>query len=579
MAIQMRRGSYSDFVPSRMLAGEFAVMTSDDPNTPDGKSAYVALSPNDVERILTETDLGDMTDAAERAKAAIAAIGDISELAVPLMTEDVRGGAKLGAGLAVVDDTLSLSGESYTSAEKTKLAGIEAGANAYTLPAASPSTLGGVKPDGTTITVEPDGTIHGASTYELPTMDANIKGGAKLGNGLRVDEDALSVGNLVHSGSGAEVVTDGCAIYSVDGEGWAEQDGTPTPENPQEIRVARGRNLFNPSNTSLISTGKYYSTEGILQSDSSWNVLHIPCKAGETYAVTWLKSDGTIALANISSIGANDISRGSDWIRTRSTESNVLTMTVDGYLAVPYKVGEEDSVQVELGTTPTPYVPYGHVGLEVTYDGTTTVTPIPLPSKGFAASLPDGTADALAIDSAGRWEWTGETDEVVLNGSTPSSSYTITTQNNDTRVSYSPYMGIGKTGVNIFMSDKFRSGAIDAIYFIWGSAVAPRMWLGLPLDISTTDDVMAWFAQNPVTVLFSLATPTIEHGYIDLPDLPSGATVSIPELREIGCSWFIAGVDELAKHAANWGKRAAYENEDIEDAIADLATRVTALES
>lgn len=80
---------------------------------------------------------------------------------LPTMGANTKGGAKLGAGLAVADDTLSLSGESYTSAEKSKLAGIAAGANNYTLPIASTSTLGGVKPDGTSITIDSDGTIHG----------------------------------------------------------------------------------------------------------------------------------------------------------------------------------------------------------------------------------------------------------------------------------------------------------------------------------------------------------------------------------------------------------------------------------
>ena len=39
-------------------------------------------------------------------------------------------------------------------------------AAAYTLPEATTSTLGGVKPDGTTITVDADGTIHGASDID-----------------------------------------------------------------------------------------------------------------------------------------------------------------------------------------------------------------------------------------------------------------------------------------------------------------------------------------------------------------------------------------------------------------------------
>ena len=46
------------------------------------------------------------TDAEGRIEAAIEAAGDISELAVPLMCADTRGGAKLGDGLAVDDGTL-----------------------------------------------------------------------------------------------------------------------------------------------------------------------------------------------------------------------------------------------------------------------------------------------------------------------------------------------------------------------------------------------------------------------------------------------------------------------------------------
>ena len=42
--------------------------------------------------------------------------------------------------------------------------GIQPGANKYTLPVASAATLGGVKPDGTTITIGPDGTITAQSS-------------------------------------------------------------------------------------------------------------------------------------------------------------------------------------------------------------------------------------------------------------------------------------------------------------------------------------------------------------------------------------------------------------------------------
>lgn len=49
----------------------------------------------------------------------------------------------------------------------------------YTLPIATDSVLGGVKPDGNTITIDEDGTIHGATTYTLPTASTTVLGGVK----------------------------------------------------------------------------------------------------------------------------------------------------------------------------------------------------------------------------------------------------------------------------------------------------------------------------------------------------------------------------------------------------------------
>ena len=52
----------------------------------------------------------------------------------------------------------------------------------YVLPVATEETLGGIKPDGTTITIDEDGTIHGANTYELPVASDTVLGGVKIDN-------------------------------------------------------------------------------------------------------------------------------------------------------------------------------------------------------------------------------------------------------------------------------------------------------------------------------------------------------------------------------------------------------------
>ena len=60
--------------------------------------------------------------------------------------------------------------------------------SAYTLPAATTSTLGGVIPDGTTITVDANGNIAAIpGGYTLPIASSTVLGGIKIGAGLSID--------------------------------------------------------------------------------------------------------------------------------------------------------------------------------------------------------------------------------------------------------------------------------------------------------------------------------------------------------------------------------------------------------
>lgn len=63
----------------------------------------------------------------------------------------------------------------------------------YTLPPATEDSLGGVKVDGTTITVSEDGTISGSSNYELPMATNTVLGGVK------VDGDTIKINNGIIS--------------------------------------------------------------------------------------------------------------------------------------------------------------------------------------------------------------------------------------------------------------------------------------------------------------------------------------------------------------------------------------------
>ena len=99
---------------------------------------------------------------------------------LPSATSNTLGGVKVGSRLSVATDgTISADVQSeanFTQAEKTKLAGISAGANNYTLPIASKLILGGVRV-GSGINISTNGVISVESPsyrYYLPYLGTGV---------------------------------------------------------------------------------------------------------------------------------------------------------------------------------------------------------------------------------------------------------------------------------------------------------------------------------------------------------------------------------------------------------------------
>ena len=108
---------------------------------------------------------------------------------------------------------LYLSQTPFTTALKNKLDGIEAQANKYVLPTASNSTLGGVKVDAETITIDQNGVIHAAAaaTQLSALTDVNLED-LTDGQILKYDSDT---GKWVNT-SEAEVRTQLSLLEDVD---------------------------------------------------------------------------------------------------------------------------------------------------------------------------------------------------------------------------------------------------------------------------------------------------------------------------------------------------------------------------
>ena len=143
-----------------------------------------------------------------------------------------------------------LSTEDYTTAEKTKLAGIDAGANNYTLPTATASALGGIKVGANLAIDSSTGVLSGdysaATTSVAGLMSATDK--TKL-DGIAAGATAVTVDSSISSSSTNPVENQ--AIYTalagkVDtetGKGLSSNDYTDT-EKTKLAGIEAGANNY-----------------------------------------------------------------------------------------------------------------------------------------------------------------------------------------------------------------------------------------------------------------------------------------------------------------------------------------------
>lgn len=89
MAIQMRRGVYDKFDPSRMMPGEWAVVLSGAPDATNGMAAYVCFAPGQVKRVVTVEDMATVIANAEPELAA-ALTENVGKIAAAIQQAEAR---------------------------------------------------------------------------------------------------------------------------------------------------------------------------------------------------------------------------------------------------------------------------------------------------------------------------------------------------------------------------------------------------------------------------------------------------------------------------------------------------------
>ena len=200
-------------------------------------------------RTTERSDGADILTLSDSVIAYFQTIGDLQTEVIALDTKVDNNNQSVNTSINDISTRVTtLEGKSHThdnkavidlfTASDNKLLwnGVAVGSD-YELPIATSSVLGGVKPDGTTITVDSDGTIHGAS------------------QGL--DFDALSTAMTAGTQSGITITADtensrfnfdvtGIPTITIDSEGYWRIDGE-LGENPTKAQGEKGNDGISPT--------------------------------------------------------------------------------------------------------------------------------------------------------------------------------------------------------------------------------------------------------------------------------------------------------------------------------------------
>ena len=99
----------------------------------------------------------------------------------------------------------------------------------------------------------------------------------------------------------------------------------------------------------------------------------------------------------------------------------------------------------------------------------------------------------------------------TIDGTESDNDIGVTTSTGFTQISYVPYISVGK-GNETFVCNKLTNVSVSnkGLYKIWNnnSTSSVRMFLGLPDTVTTKAEAHEWFTNNPIEVVYELATPT-----------------------------------------------------------------------
>ena len=204
--------------------------------------------------------------------AAVTAYGDLSgtpsAYTLPTATTSVLGGVKVdGTTVTIASGVISAS------------------ASSYSLPTATTSVLGGVKVDGSSITIS-SGVISSTYSYTLPAASVSVLGGVRLGTGVNLDANGFLISDVkltTNSFTGSQNLQDNELIRAKIRD-YSETVSSPTISAGTLVLNLETSNIFTVSLNAAITT---LTISNPPASGSGGSFTLIFTADGTARAVTW----------------------------------------------------------------------------------------------------------------------------------------------------------------------------------------------------------------------------------------------------------------------------------------------------
>ena len=363
------------------------------------------------------------------------AISAIPIYSLPTASNSVLGGVRVDGTSITIND------------------GVISGSNQYTLPIATNSVLGGVRPDGTTITINPaTGVISGANTYTLPTATVGTSSTGTLG-GVKVDGTTIVISNGVISGANQYVLPaassstiGGVRVAAVGTSGLILDSGTgalslPTATSTQlggvkvpavansGITITDGSIRIATATTNQLGGVK---VDGVTITINGSGVIAANITGAIVFQGGWSAATNTPTLSNVSSAYNTN---GFEFVVTAAGTVNFglgnVTFAVgdnviyDGVKWVKIPIGSSAGTTNSLLTVDNLGV--GDIS-GTTFNGS---SPITISYNSIGASPLAGSSSITTVGTIGTGTWNGSVIGAAYGGTGINNSYTLTVSGAD----------------------------------------------------------------------------------------------------------------------------------------------------